>query len=374
MTTLIAPPGLKGLIVADTTIGSVDGDEGFFHYREHDATQLAGARSLEAVARLLVDGRLPEPSAEASQRARMAAARRVDPDIVGLASRFADAGVQPLATLRALIPLVTGTTAWLDQTADERRDAAVAAIGATPTLLAAVHRMRCGLTPLGPDPALGHAADYVRMVTGSTPAEAVARAVDTYLTLTADHGFNASTFTARVIASTGTDIGGALAGAIAALGGPLHGGAPSRVLDMIDEIGDPANTERWVRARLISGAKIMGFGHAVYRTDDPRTGRLRETALRLGGDVVDRAVDIEERILSVLADWRPGARIVTNVEFYAAVVLHLAGIPQDMFTATFATSRVVGWCAHILEQTADNKIMRPTANYVGPRPVRLVHH
>lgn len=224
------------------------------------------------------------------------------------------------------------------------------------------------MTPLAPDPALSHAADYVRMVTGTAPSVDHARAVERYLALTADHGFNASTFTSRVITSTGADIGGVLAGAVAALSGPLHGGAPSRVLDMIDAIGDPTDTERWARAELDHGRKLMGFGHAVYRSDDPRSLLLRETALGLGGELVDRAVEIERRMLSLLQTWKPDARIVTNVEFYAAIVLHLAGIPQDMFTPTFATSRIVGWSAHLLEQAADNKIMRPTANYVGVAP------
>lgn len=249
--------------------------------------------------------------------------------------------------------------------------AVMTAIGVTPTILAAIYRRQQGRTPLTPDPALSHAADYVRMVTGSTPTEAHARAVETYLSLTADHGFNASTFTSRVIASTGADVGGALSGAVAALVGPLHGGAPSRVLDMIEAIGDPANTERWATTELNAGHKLMGFGHAVYRAGDPRSELLRQTALGIGGELVDRAVAIEKRILARLHQWKPDATIVTNVEYYAAVVLHLAGIPQEMFTSTFTISRVVGWSAHILEQAANNKIMRPSANYTGPEPPQV---
>jgi len=208
------------------------------------------------------------------------------------------------------------------------------------------------------------------MITGTAPDPHRARAVERYLSLTADHGFNASTFTARVITSTGADVGGILAGALAALSGPLHGGAPSRVLDMIDAIGDPVETERWAAVELAAGRKLMGFGHAVYRAEDPRGVLLRRTAIDLGGEIVDRAVAIEERMLALLRRTKPDAVIVTNVEFYAAIVLHLAGIPQDMFTPTFAVSRIVGWSAHLLEQAALAKIIRPSAHYVGPPIVR----
>ncbi len=368
----IAPPGLKGLVVADTAVGDVRGEEGFFHYGAYDATEVAAARSFEATAHLLLHGDLPNRLGESAFRAELAERRRLTPAVATLADHFADAGHGPLATLRGLFSVAVDPTPSLDLDDDARREAVLAAIGATPTVLAAVHRRQNGLTPLAPDPALGHAADYLRMVTGATPDAQTARAVETYLSLTADHGFNASTFAARVITSTGADVGGAFAGAAAALSGPLHGGAPSRVLDMVDAIGDPRDTERWARATLDAGDKIMGFGHAVYRADDPRSTLLRQTAIGIGGELVDRALDIEARMLRVLRAWKPGTVIVTNVEFYAAVVLHLAGIPQTMFTPTFTTSRVVGWGAHILEQAANNKIMRPSARYVGPTPPRPV--
>ncbi len=216
--------------------------------------------------------------------------------------------------------------------------------------------------------------------------EPAARAAEIYLDLTADHGFNASTFTARVITSTGASVPSALARATGALSGPLHGGAPSRVLDMLEQIGAPETTESWARDRLARGHKIMGFGHAVYRADDPRSAVLKSAALDLSAvlsarpttttsndvdsvDPVQRAMEVEHRMLAVLRAHRPDAVIVTNVEFYAAIVLHLAGLPQSMSTPTFMVSRVAGWSAHILEQAANNKIMRPSAAYVGPEPV-----
>ncbi|MEM9133010.1 MAG: citrate/2-methylcitrate synthase [Actinomycetota bacterium] len=367
---LVAPPGLKGLIVADTEIGSVRGSEGFYHYRAHDAVEIARHQTFEAAAALLVDGELPDADGEALFRAELAAARHVEPATLALMVDLAAAGRGPLLGLLSAIPLLVDDRATIDLSPQERRTAALRVAGAVPTVLAALHRAEEGAAPLGADPGLGHATDYLRMVTGSTPTPRLARAVETYLLLTADHGFNASTFTTRVVTSTGAGVAGILCGAVAALSGPLHGGAPSRVLDMIEDIGEPAQAEAWARRKLETGEPIMGFGHAVYRAADPRSSLLKETALGLGGELVGRAVEIEERLLAVLADWKPEAVIVTNVEYYAAIVLHLAGLPQSMFTPTFTTSRAIGWVAHLLEQAADNKIMRPQARYVGPEPRR----
>jgi citrate synthase len=369
-TELIAPPGLKGLVVADTAIGSVRGQEGFFHYRQHDAIGVARNHSFEAATALLIDGALPDPDREARMRSELGAGRHVDPPTTDAITRVAPLVDGPLTGLCAAIPLLVDDTPTLDLDPDQRRARGLRVAAAVPTVLAAMHRLRSGQAPMTADPGLGHAADYLRMVTGVTPTPALAQAVERYLVATADHGFNASTFTTRVVTSTGAGVAGILTSAVAALSGPLHGGAPSRVLDMINEIGDPADTEDWARRRLERGLPIMGFGHAVYRVADPRTALLKEVALGLGGDLVSRTSEIEERMLRVLAAWKPRATLVANVELYAAVVLHLAGLPQEMFTPTFVTSRVVGWVAHLLEQAADNKIMRPRARYVGPEPVR----
>ncbi len=375
MSQQIAPPGLKGLIVADTEIGSVRGTEGYYHYRQFDAVELARHHTFEAVTHLLLDGELPERGQESVMRAQLGTARRVDTAVLDALAPFAraqglngQATLTPMAALRAAVSLAVDDTAVIDLTPQERRQAVIRAIGTVPTILAGWHRMISGKSPLDPDPGLSHATDYLRMTTGATPNPRLARAVETYLMLTADHGFNASTFTARVAVSTGTGVSGAICAAVAALAGPLHGGAPSRVLDMLDDISDPANTESWARRQLEAGRKIMGFGHAVYRAEDPRSDLLKEVATGLGGEIVERANDVEERMLAFLAGWKPNAIIVTNVEYYAAIVMHLAGIPQEMFTPTFTTSRVVGWGAHLLEQSADNKIMRPSARYTGPAP------
>jgi len=205
------------------------------------------------------------------------------------------------------------------------------------------------------------------MATGQVPDDVKARAVEKYLVSTIDHGFNASTFTSRVVASTGASVASSLVAGLGALSGPLHGGAPGRALSMIEEIGSAQNARSWVTAKLDAGEKIMGFGHAVYRAEDPRGIVLREAAEDIGGDLAKNAVGIEAEILSRLAEWKPGQTIVTNVEYWAAVALGLAGLPPELFTPSFAVSRVIGWSAHILEQVAVGKIIRPSANYVGPQ-------
>ncbi|MCY3631992.1 MAG: citrate synthase [bacterium] len=362
----VAPPGLKGLIVADTEVGSVRGNEGWYHYRGHSAAALARDHSFEAVAHLLLNGSLPDGATEEEFRAELATSRRLTPETAALVASLARTDLPPMSVLRSVLGVVVDPRPTLDLDQLERRAAVIRAIGITPTVLAAVNRIRSGSEPVSPDESLTHSADYLRMTLGETPLPEHARAVETYLCLTADHGFNASTFTARVITSTGTDVAGAMGGALAALAGPLHGGAPGRVLDMLHAIGHPDNAVPWVAAELDAGGKIMGFGHAVYRAADPRSEALKAVAVELGGELVDRALDIESRILAYLAEWKPNAVIVTNVEFYAGVVLHLAGLPQEAFTPTFTTSRVVGWGAHLLEQAANNKIMRPSARYTGP--------
>ncbi|MEZ5245594.1 MAG: citrate synthase [Acidimicrobiales bacterium] len=364
---LIAPPGLKGLAVADTELGDVRGQEGFFHYRQYDAAELARNNTLEEVWTLQLRGALP-PAAPVVE----AGAHRGLPTVVGeLVDATAERVGDPMVTLRVgLLALGDheGRGSMLDRSIEEIHDDARRLVAVVPTILARHHRVRQGDAPVEPDPTSGHAADYLRMATGRRPDPAAARAVEQYLVATVDHGFNASTFTGRVVASTGADMAGALVAAVGALTGPLHGGAPSRCIQMIDEIGTPECAADWVRAELDAGGKIMGFGHAVYRAEDPRGVVLREAAERLGGELVTRAAGIEEEILGVLAEWKPDQRIVTNVEFWASVVLELAGLPRAMFTPTFSVSRSIGWSAHVIEQHGVGKIVRPSARYIGPAP------
>ncbi|MFE6337585.1 citrate synthase [Streptomyces sp. NPDC057798] len=369
-----APRGLAGVVVTDTAIGDVRGLEGFYHYRQYSAVELAQTRSFEDVWHLLVHGELPDAERAAAFAAETAALRRLPDEVRAVLPAIAEAsasagGSGPLAGMRTALSLlgaVRGFRPVYDIGADERRRDVLAATAAVPTLLTALYRLGEGLEPVEPREDLPYAANYLYMLTGSVPDPVRARAVEQYLISTIDHGFNASTFTARVIASTGADVAACLVGAVGALSGPLHGGAPSRALDTLDAIGTPERIDPWIRERVLAGDRIMGFGHAVYRTEDPRSRMLRETAQRFGGPRVDFAVEVERQVESILAELKPGRELHTNVEFYAGVVMELCGLPREMFTPTFAAARVVGWSANILEQAEDPKIIRPAARYVGP--------
>jgi citrate synthase len=226
--------------------------------------------------------------------------------------------------------------------------------------------LRQGLEPVAPDDALGHAANYLYMLGGELAPPERVRAIEQYLILALDHGFNASTFTARVVTSTGADLGAAIVSALGALSGPLHGGAIDRALETLDAIGSPDHADAWVRDAISKGRTIMGFGHPVYRTADPRAQMLRQVAERLGGSRAELAVRVEAAVERSLAELKPGRELHTNIEWYAAVVMESCGLPRDLFTPTFAATRVVGWCAQAIEQATDNRIIRPSARYVGP--------
>ncbi len=368
-----APKGLAGVIVAETEVGDVRGLEGFYHYRQYSATELAEKRSLEDVWHLMFYGELPTPAERAAFDERVRTLRVLPPSVSGLLPAIAAAGdtFVPLDALRTAVSLVAAVgdmKASLDISSDELRDDAMVVCAVIPTLIMALYRLRQGLEPIEPHPELGYAANYLYMLTGEVPDPDSARGVEQYQITTIDHGFNASTFTARVITSTGADLGSAVVGGIGALSGPLHGGAPSRALDMLDAIGTPADADAWVRNAVESGDRIMGFGHRVYKTDDPRSVLLKSVALRLGGPMADFATQVERTVVEVLAELKPGRELYANVEFYAGVVMDRCGLPRDLFTPTFASSRVIGWCANILEQAADNRIIRPSARYVGPPP------
>ncbi|MFI6809146.1 citrate synthase/methylcitrate synthase [Streptomyces luteogriseus] len=370
-TLLEAPRGLAGVVVTDTRIGDVRGQEGFYHYRQYSAVDLARTRGFEDVWHLLVHGELPDAAQSAAFAAETAALRRLPDEVRVALPAIAAAGGRsgPLAGMRTALSLLGAAKGFrpvYDIDADRRRQDTIEAAAAVPTLLAALHRLGKGLEPVEPREDLSCAANYLYMLTGSVPTEPHARAIEQYLISTIDHGFNASTFTARVIASTGADVAACLAGAVAALSGPLHGGAPSRALDTLDAIGTPDRIDSWVRQRVLAGERIMGFGHAIYRTEDPRSRMLREVALGFGGPRVDFAVEVERHIEEILAELKPGRELHTNVEYYAGVVMELCGLPREMFTPTFAAGRAVGWSANILEQAEDTKIIRPVARYVGP--------
>jgi citrate synthase len=366
------PPGLHNVAVTDTQIGDVDGDAGFYHYRQYDATELARTVTFEDVWFLFERGVLPSDAERDEFRRAVASLRGVPPELTPLVDVVAATpGEAPLSRLRTVLSAsaaAIGAGPMLDVSAGRRVEDARRLAATVPMVLARLHRRAAGLEDVAVDPSLGHTAAYLHAVTGRVPSEAHARALEQYLILTVDHGFNASTFTARVVASTGASIVDSVCAAIGALAGPLHGGAPSRALDALDAIGSPERAADWVRREIVAGRRIMGFGHAVYRAPDPRSSLLREVARSLGGELVERAMAIEAEILATLTELKPDRPLPSNVEFYAGVIMATVGLPPAMFTPTFAVSRTVGWCAHAVEQAATAKLIRPSARYVGPPP------
>ena len=374
--TIEAPPGLEGVIVAETSVGDVRGLEGFYHYRQYNAVELADKRRLEDVWRLLFDGALPTTVDERDAfLAEVRPLRRIPASVAPVLPEIAMSTGSIMDGVRTAVSMI-GAAAGFKPTLDiphaERRANALQVCSVVPTLIMTLHRLRQGLSPIEPRDDLGYGANYLWMLTGTEPDAEKGRAVEQYQMTTIDHGFNASTFTARVIVSTGADVGAAVVGGIGALSGPLHGGAPSRALDLLDAIGTVENARPYLVDAVQRGEKIMGFGHRVYKTDDPRSVFLRSVSERIHAEKVEFAKQVEQTVVEVLAELKPGRNLYANVEFYAGVVMDHCGLPRDLFTPTFASSRVIGWCANMLEQAADNRIIRPSAKYVGPPPPQPV--
>ncbi|MGH9284174.1 MAG: citrate/2-methylcitrate synthase [Acidimicrobiales bacterium] len=371
------PRGLAGVVVAETAIGDVRGLEGFYHYRQYDAIELARKRPLEDVWYLLFEGELPEAGARAAFLGEIRPLRAIPDEVRPLLGAIARAGdgESPLGGLRTAISAVAHALRFrptLDLDRAGLRADALRLCAVVPTLVMALYRLGKGQEPVDPHPDLAYGANYLYMLTGDKPDPVLARAIEQYQISTIDHGFNASTFAGRVIASTGADMGAAVVGAIGALSGPLHGGAPSRALDLLDAIGTEDRAPAYITEAVEAGQRIMGFGHRVYKTDDPRSLLLREVALRIGAAKAPFATKVERTVVEVLAELKPGRNLYANVEFYAGVVMDHCGLPRELFTPTFASSRVIGWCANVLEQATDNRIIRPSARYVGPPPPQPV--
>jgi citrate synthase len=364
------PPGLKGVAVTDTVLGDVRGAEGFYHYRQYSAVDLARQCSFEDVWFLFVEGHLPNEAERRAFAGEVAPLRVVPSAVAPVLGPIASVGAEgPLDGLRSALSVVAASHKMrpvLDIDPFERRHDALTLAAVTPTLVAALYRLQHGLDPIEPRPDLGTAANLLWMIGDRALDADRVRALEQYLIATIDHGFNASTFTARVIASTGADMGACVVGAVGALSGPLHGGAPGRALDLLDEIGTVDRIDEVVVPKLAANERIMGFGHAVYQGEDPRSRLLHEVALRQGGPRVALAEQVEARIVELLAERHPERDLRTNVEFYAGVVMESCGVPSSLFTPAFASSRIVGWGAHVLEQAADSHILRPSSRYTGP--------
>ncbi|MGD9712168.1 MAG: citrate synthase [Thermomicrobiales bacterium] len=365
------PSGLEGVVAASTALSHVFGEEGKLVYRGYDIHELAGKASFEEVAYLLWVGHLPNETELEEFSAKLGANRELPPETIAILKQLpADAAPMDalrtgISSLGSLLPGVFHEEPDLDQ--------AVALAARFPSVLAAFHRLRTGQDPITPKPAHNTAQTYLYQLFGKEPEERHWKPLETYLTLLADHGMNASTFTARVIASTQSDIVSALTGAVGALKGPLHGGAPSLVLDMLNEIGTASNVDTWLVAALDRGDRLMGFGHRVYKAEDPRAEILREMARTASDpDFFELSLKTEERALSILNERKPGRQLYTNVEFYSAAVLAAVGLPGDMFTPTFSVARAVGWSAHVLEQVSNNRLIRPQSEFVGPIDLHFV--
>jgi len=356
--------GLEGIIAASTRLSHVDGERGELIIAGYPVGELAEHATFEETTWLLWHGDLPSSAQLEAFRSELAAARVLPPATEALLRECAQARLDPMDALRA----AAGTISL-------RTDAATGIVACMPTIVATYWRLRNGQEPVTPQRDLGHAASFLYLLNGQMPDPEHVRGLETYLNTVVDHGLNASTFTARVITSTGSDLVSAVVGAIGALKGPLHGGAPGPALDMVFEIGDASRAEAFLRKKIEAGEKLMGFGHRVYKVRDPRADVLATAAERMytrTGDMSLYALarNVETTAIRLLDEYKPGRRLQTNVEFYTALLLHGLGLEVPLFTPTFAISRVSGWIAHALEQQRANRIIRPQSEYVGPRDRR----
>lgn len=357
--------GLEDIVAAESSICYIDGEKGVLSYRGYDIHDLADHSSFEEVCFLLWEGRLPRAAELAEVRRALGGARPVPAEILGLVQGFLASRMIPMDALRTAVSALCQTdpdAASNEPAANLRK--ALRLTGQMATIVAAMHRFRQGLAPIAPDPARGHAEDFLRMLNGEAPSAKMTRAFDMALVLHADHELNASTFAARVTAATLSDMHSAVTSAIGTLKGPLHGGANEGVIRMLLEIGDLSRVDDFLRGLLAQKKKVMGFGHRVYTTEDPRATHLREMSRELAeasGDM--RWYDMSRRIEKIINEEK---HLNCNVDFYSASVYYMLGIPPDLYTPIFALSRCAGWTAHVLEQHQHNRLIRPRADYIGP--------
>ncbi|MBN9064743.1 MAG: citrate synthase/methylcitrate synthase [Rhizobiales bacterium 65-9] len=353
--------GMDDVVAAETVLSDVDGSAGRLILRGYSLDDLAGVARYEDMLSILLAGFFPDLPDEKRLPAALGATRR---DVAALI-RTDDAALPPIEAVRAMMARIPD---------GEDCETALKLIAAPAVFTAAVLRLRRGLAPLAPDESATHAADILRMIEGATPGPERVAALDAYLVTVSDHGLNASTFAARVVASTRAGLTSAVLAAISALKGPLHGGAPGPVLDALDSIGAPDRAEEWLESAVAQGERLMGFGHRVYRVRDPRADALKAALARLarsGGVDLSRvalAEAVERAALTLLKRKKPDRPLDTNVEFYTALLLEALNMPRDAFTCVFAMGRVGGWIAHAREQVLNGRLIRPKSRYIGPIP------
>jgi citrate synthase len=363
--------GLEGVVAAQTALSHVYGEDGRLVYAGYEIEDLAENVSFEEICHLLWFGELPNSKQLDDLRLRIAESADVDPKIIEIC-RMASKGDHPMATLRTAVSALS----FFDPDAEDNSEEAnlrkaIRMTGQAVTITAAIERVRNGKEPIAPRKDGKLADNFLYMMRGQDCDPLEAQIVDVALTLHAEHGMNASTFAARVTAGTLSDMHSAITAAIGALKGPLHGGANEQVMEMLQQIGTPANAEKWVRDALGRGEKIMGFGHRVYKTTDPRAPILKRLAEELntksgGKSQWLETSEIIQRVVREEMD-RKGKKIYPNVDFFSASVYYTLGIPKDLFTNIFACARMAGWTAHIIEQHKDNRLIRPQSEYTGPQ-------
>ncbi len=358
-------PGLAGVLAAETYLSHVDGQKGELIIAGFPLAELAAKATFEETVFLLWNGRLPTQTELTALKNELAALRPLPPATLSLLREAAREQTTPMDALR-----MAAATLDLGSGENHHLETAKIDVARVATIVASYHRLRQGEEPVAPDPQLSHAANFLYMLTGTPPSEARVRGLETYLNTVVDHGLNASTFAARVIIATQSDLVSAITGAIGALKGPLHGGAPGPALDTVFEIGTAERAEAVLQAKLDAGERLMGFGHRVYKVRDPRAQVLSAAAekmFRADGDMAlyELAKSVEETAVRLLAIHKPGRNLQTNVEFYTALLLHGLGLKTDIFTPTFAVGRTAGWLAHCFEQVKYGRLIRPQSRYIG---------
>ncbi|MAU00161.1 MAG: citrate synthase/methylcitrate synthase [Anaerolineaceae bacterium] len=358
-------PGLAGVLAAETYLSHVDGLKGELIIGGFPLAELAANATFEETVYLLWNGRLPTQNELNELKEELAGLRPLPDATIKLLREAANDHTTPMDALR-----MASATLDLGSSDANHLKTAKTIVARIATIVASYHRLRQGEEPVAPEPTLSHAANFLYMLTGATPSDARVRGLETYLNTVVDHGLNASTFAARVIIATQSDLVSAITGAIGALKGPLHGGAPGPALDTVFEIGTAERAEEVLQAKLDAGERLMGFGHRVYKVRDPRAEVLSAAAEKMfkaDGDMAlyELAKTVEETAVRLLAIHKPGRNLQTNVEFYTALLLHGLGLETDIFTPTFAIGRTTGWLAHCFEQMKYGRLIRPQSRYIG---------
>lgn len=355
--------GLEGVVAAETSISYVDGANGHLYYQGYDIDDIAGKTTFAEIVQLLWTGKLPSQTELDNYRPEIVSEMRLPGQVVEML-KLTPPSSHPMAVLRTAISMLSAIDPDADNIslqANQRK--AKRLLAQIPTIIADLHRIRNKEPLISPDPSFNISSNFIYMLRGTPPSNLEQKAMDLLMVLHADHGLNASTFTARVITSTLGDMHSALCGAVGALKGPLHGGANQRVMEMLLEIGDVNLVKDYVAGLLDNKKRIMGFGHRVYRVEDPRAKHLRIYSEKLCEQTDQKHFfEISHHIEDIV---RKEKGIFPNVDFYSATVQHALGIPPEYFTAVFAASRTAGWIAHVMEQYADNRLIRPTSKYIG---------